>query len=96
MLIGDEAFILSHKVAITLLNYYIHKIRILNYRRFVECAFGSLWNKVTVSNKPFNVKVSSAVDIIKYCCVLYNIFFVVDRIKLDTTGRSPNYKCIII
>jgi len=78
MIVGDEAFGLSHHV----LRPYggknlTKKKRIFNYRlsrarRYIECAFGILANKWRIFHRPINVNIDFAEDIIKACCILHN------------------------
>nr|XP_022911163.1 uncharacterized protein LOC111422175 [Onthophagus taurus] len=90
--VGDEAFGLH----IRLLRAYggahlTQEKRIFNYRlcrarRYVECAFGILSNKLRIFHRSIDVDPDFAVDIIKACVVLHN--FVRDRdgfLAEDTT-----------
>ncbi|KAF0752545.1 protein ALP1-like [Aphis craccivora] len=78
MIVGDEAFGLSHHV----LRPYggknlTKKKRICNYRLsearlYIECAFRILANKWRIFHRPINVNIDFTEDIIKACCILHN------------------------
>lgn len=46
--------------------------RLSRARRFIECSFGILSNKWRSFHGPLNVKIGSAIDIIKACVILHN------------------------
>jgi hypothetical protein len=102
VILGDEAFALRNSLLRPFSEAHLDmKKRVLNYRlsrarRYVECAFGILTNKWRILHRPINVSPDFAVDILKACTVLHNIFREKDGYNfediLTTTGLDnlPN------
>lgn len=95
VIVGDEAFALSEHV----LRPYggknlSNKKRIFNYRlsrarRYIECSFGILVNKWRIFERPLNVDIELAEDIVKAACVLHNFVRQRDGKRDDTTYIPP-------
>lgn len=84
VLVGDEAFALSHNL---LRPYGGHSLdikkRIFNYRlcrarRYIKCTFGILENKWRIFHRPINVSQEFSKDIVKACVILHNLVRVKD------------------
>ncbi|XP_039747675.1 protein ALP1-like [Pararge aegeria] len=89
--IGDEGFALSQHLQRPYAGKHLpRKKRIYNYRltrarRYIECTFGILSNKFKIFNRPINVNVDFATNIVKACCVLHNFIRKRDGYKFDHT-----------
>ncbi|XP_046682941.1 protein ANTAGONIST OF LIKE HETEROCHROMATIN PROTEIN 1-like [Homalodisca vitripennis] len=78
--VGDEAFPLM----VNLMRPYPrknvttnHENKVFNYRlsrarQTVECAFGILASRFRVVSRPFEIKVTTVVDVVKAACVMHN------------------------
>ncbi|KAH9632031.1 hypothetical protein HF086_007420 [Spodoptera exigua] len=75
--IGDEGFALSEHLQS---NY-----RLTRARRYIECTFGILSNKFKIFNRPINVNVDFATNIVRACCVLHNFIRKRDGYQFDHT-----------
>ncbi|PNF35644.1 hypothetical protein B7P43_G18132, partial [Cryptotermes secundus] len=68
--VGDEAFPRRR-----IMGSYENKLfnyRLSRARQTVECAFGILASRCRVFQRPFEIKVTSVVDVVKAACVLHN------------------------
>jgi hypothetical protein len=78
VLVGDEEFSLHDNLLRPFAGTHLDKKkRIFNYRltrarRYVECAFGILANKWRKFHRPLDVKVETAIWIVKACTALHN------------------------
>lgn len=78
--VGDEAFpLMEHLMRPyprrSVTNNYEHKVfnyRLSRARQTAECAFGIVASRFRVFRKPFEIKVTSVVSVVKAACVLHN------------------------
>ncbi|XP_025420197.1 uncharacterized protein LOC112690399 [Sipha flava] len=87
IIVGDEAFGLSHNIIRPAGKNLPFKKRVFNYRlsvarRFIECAFGIMSNKWRIFHRPLNVSKPFAENIIKACVLLHNFVRVRDSNSL--------------
>jgi hypothetical protein len=95
VLVGDEAFALSHHV---LWPYpsgnldvarRIYNYRLTRARRMVECAFGILCNKWRILHRAIDVCPDFCDVIVKTCCILHNFVRQRDGFQFQDTS----YEC---
>lgn len=103
--VADEAFALKKEI----MKPYPQRTldnpkRIFNYRlsrarKSVECAFGMLWSKFRVFDKPIACNINKTDDIIKAACILHNFIRKHDGIysTADSSLQVPaNCKAVTI
>ncbi|XP_044133682.1 protein ALP1-like [Bufo gargarizans] len=87
--VGDEAFGLGeHLMRPYSSRNLCIKRRVFNYRltrarRVVECAFGILANKWRVLHSPINLKLETAISVVKAACALHNFVRERDGFNFD-------------
>lgn len=94
--VGDEAFALHCNLLRPFSGQQLDATKsVFNYRltrarRYVECAFGIMSKKWQIFNRPLDVSLNLAIDIVKSCCVLQNFIHKYENINdiINTTNSE--------
>ncbi|XP_046684544.1 uncharacterized protein LOC124370299 [Homalodisca vitripennis] len=104
--VGDEAFPLMCNLMRPYPKKQVtdnHENKVFNYRlsrarQTVECAFGILASRFRVFQKPFEIKVSSVVSVVKAACLLHNYLRRNAAVNVDSedvsTGQLPKEQLV--
>lgn len=99
VIVGDEGFALDDCLLRPNGGAHLDRVkRIFNYRlnrarRYVECAFGILSNKLRIFHIPLDLHIETAICVVKACTVLHNFVRQKDGFDFESTQTEQEINC---